>query len=183
MTHLKSHIQTAPDQPSWQGHGVLWLASYGLWPWPSHMHDCQFPPELHDWSWGEASPRIMTGRYSRPWKRFWWPTNSTTSSFRGIIRSNEIDSLHPISDDLITGLLLQGILGEVLRAEMVPSCSHTPVTSSLPHMPALSFPVPFGKPLPQWIPEPSPSSRAQNAPSLASNAAGEYAMHVSGDPG
>ena len=37
----------------------------------------------------------------------------------------EIDSLCPISDDLIAGLLLQGILGEVLHAELVPSCSHT----------------------------------------------------------
>ena len=67
----------------------------------------------------------MTGRYSRPWKSLWWPTNSTTSSFRGIIRDNEIDSLCPISDDLITGLLLQGFLGKVLHAELVPSCSHT----------------------------------------------------------
>ena len=74
-------------------------------------------------------------------------------------------------------------MGEVLHAEMVSSCSHTAVTSSLPHMPALSLPVPLGKHLPQWIPEPSPSSRAQNAPSLASNAAGEYAMPVPGDPG
>ena len=78
----------------------------------------------------------------------------------------EIDSLCPISDDLITGLLLQGILGEVLHAELVPSCSHTPVTSSLPHMPALSFTVPLGKWWPQLISKPSPYSRAQNAPSL-----------------
>ena len=56
-------------------------------------------------------------------------------------KGNEIDSLHHISDDLITGLLLQGRLGEVVHADLVPSCSHTPVTSSLPHMPALSFPV------------------------------------------
>ena len=55
-------------------------------------HDCQFPPELHDRSWGEAAPRIATGRWSRPWKNLWWPTNSTTSSVRGIIRGNEIDS-------------------------------------------------------------------------------------------
>ena len=41
-----------------------------------------------------------------------------------------------------------------------------PVTSSLPHMPALSFPGLLGKWWPQWIPEPSRSSRAQNAPSL-----------------
>ena len=98
-------------------------------------------------------------------------------------KGNEIDSLHPISDDLITGLLLQGILGEVLHAELVPSCSHTPVTSSLPHMPALSLPVLLGKWWPQWIPEPFPSSRAQNAPSLTSSAAGENAMHVSGTQG
>ena len=142
---------TAPDQPSSQGYGVLWLASHGLWSWPSHTHDCQLLPELHDWSWGEAAPRIVTGRYSRPWKSLWWPTNSTTSSFREIISDNEIDSLHPISDYLITGLLLQGSLGEVLHAELVPSCFHTPVTSSLPHMPPLSFPVPLGKYLPQWI--------------------------------
>ena len=108
---------------------------------------------------------------------------STTSSFRGIIRGNEIDYLHPTSDDLITGLLLQGILGEIFHAELVPSCSHTPVTSSLPHMPALYFSVLLGKWWPQWIPEPSPSSRAQNAPSLASSAAGENATHVSLDPG
>ena len=37
-------------------------------------------------------------------------------------RGNEIDSLCPISDELITGLLLQGILGEVLHAELVPFC-------------------------------------------------------------
>ena len=66
---------------------------------------------------------------------------------------------------------------------MVASCSHTPATSSLPHMPALSFPVLLGKWWAPGIPQPSPSSRAQNAPSLASNAAGENAMHVSGDPG
>ena len=132
------------DQPSWQGHGVLWLAFHGLVAWPSSTHDCQFPPELHDWSWGEAAQRIATGRWSRAWKSLWWPTYSTTSSFRGIIRGNEIDSLHPISDDLITGLLLQGILGEVIHAELVPSCCHTPVTSTLPHMPALSFPVLLG---------------------------------------
>ena len=51
--------------------------------------------------------------------------NPPTPSFKGIIRGNEIDSLCPISDDLITGLLLQGFLGEVLHAELVPSCSHT----------------------------------------------------------
>ena len=58
-----------------------------------------------------------------------------------------------------------------------------PVTSSLPHMPALSFLVLPGKWWSQWIPEPSPSSRAQNAPSLASNAVGENATHVSWNPG
>ena len=100
----------------------------------------------------------------------------------GIVRDNEINSLHPISDDLITGLLFQGILGEVLHAELVPFCPHTPVTSSLPHMPALSFPVLFGKWWPQSIPEPSTSSRAQNIPSLASSAAGENETHVFGEP-
>ena len=99
------------------------------------------------------------------------------------MRDNEIDSLHPISNDLITGHVLQGSLGEVLHAELVPFCSHIPVTSSLPHMPVLSFLVLLGKWWPQWIPEPHPYFRAQNAPSLASNAAGENAMHVSGDPG
>ena len=95
------------------------------------------------------------------------------------MRGNEIDSLHPISNDLITGLVLQGCFGEVLHAELVPSCSHT---SSLPHMPALSFSVLLGKWWPQWIPEPSPSSSAQNVSSLSSSAAGENATHVSGDP-
>ena len=99
------------------------------------------------------------------------------------MRGNEIDSLHPISSDLITGLLLQGSLGEVLHAELVPSCSHTPLTRSLPHIPALSFPVLVGKWWPQWIPELPSSSRAQNAPFLASNAAGENATPVSRDPG
>ena len=93
------------------------------------------------------------------------------------------NSLHSISDDLITGLLLQGSLGEILHAQLVPFCSHTLVNSSLPHMPVLSFPVLLGKWWPQWIPEPSPYFRAQNAPSLASNAAGENAMHVSVNPG
>ena len=88
---------------------------------------------------------------------------STTSSFRGIIRDNEINSLCPISDDLTTGLLLQGILSEVLHAQLVPSCSHTPVTSSLTNMPDLSFTVSICKWWPQQIPEPSPSSRVQNA--------------------
>ncbi|KAG5196414.1 hypothetical protein MJG53_016796 [Ovis ammon polii x Ovis aries] len=37
--------------------------------------------------------------------------------------------------------ILKGIFGEVFHAELVASCSHTPVTISLPHMPALSFPV------------------------------------------
>ena len=100
-----------------------------------------------------------------------------------IQKGNEIDSLHPISDELITGLLLQWMLGEVFHAELIPSSSHIPVTSSLSHMTALSFPVLHGKWWPQWIPEPSPSSRAQNAPSLASNAYGENATNVSGDPG
>ena len=99
------------------------------------------------------------------------------------MRGNEIDSLHSISNDLIPGHVLQGSLGEVLHEELVPSCFHTPVTSSLPHMPALSFPVLFGKWWPQWIPETPPSSRAQNAPSLASSAAGENATPVSRDPG
>ena len=98
------------------------------------------------------------------------------------MRRNEIDSLHSISSDLITGLLLQGNLGEVLHAELVPSCSHTPLTRSLPHIPALSFPVLVGKWWPQWIPELPSSSRAKNAPSFASNAAGEIATHVSGGP-
>ena len=93
------------------------------------------------------------------------------------------DSLHSISDDLITGLLLQGSLGEILHAQLVPFCSHTLVNSSLPHMLALSFPVLLGKWWHQWIPEPFPSSRAQNSPSLASNAAGESATHVLGDSG
>ena len=56
------------------------------------------------------------------------------------------------------------------------------VTSSLPHMPALSFPVLLGKCWSQWIPEPSTSSRAQNIPSLASSAAGENETHVFGEP-
>ena len=99
------------------------------------------------------------------------------------MRGNEIDSLHSISNDLIPGHVLQGSLGEVLHEELVPSCFHTPVTSSLPHMPALSFPVLLGKWWPQWIPETPPSSRAQNAPSLASSAAGENATPVSRDPG
>ena len=41
---------------------------------------------------------------------------------QGIIRGNEIDSLHPISDELITGLHLQGSLSEVLHGEVVPFC-------------------------------------------------------------
>ena len=41
------------------------------------------------------------------------------------IRGNEINSLHPISDELITRLLLQESLGEVLHGELVPFCSHT----------------------------------------------------------
>ena len=73
-------------------------------------------------------------------------------------------------------------MGELLHAEQIPSCPHTPITSSLPHMPSLSFPVLVGKWWPQWIPEPYPSSRTQNAPSLAFNAAGENATHVLGDP-
>ena len=93
------------------------------------------------------------------------------------------DSLHFTSDDLITGLLLQGSLGEVLHAELVPSFSHTPVTRSPPHMPVLSFPVLLGKWWPQGIPEPSLYSRTQNSPSLASSVPGENATHVSGDPG
>ena len=60
------------------------------------------------------------------------------------MRGNEIDSLHPISNDLITGIVLQGSLSEVLHAELVPSYFHTPVTSSLPRLPALSFPVLLG---------------------------------------
>ena len=66
-----------------------------------------------------------------------------------LIQRNYKGYNHPISDDLIAGLLLQGILGEVLHAELVPSCSHTSVTSSLPHMPALSFPGLLGK----WWPQ------------------------------
>ena len=99
------------------------------------------------------------------------------------IMDKEIDSLCPISDDLITGLLLQGILGEVLHAELVPSCSHTPVTSSLPHMPALSFTVPLGKWWPQLISKPSPYSRAQNAPSLPPVLLGRMQCMYRGDPG
>ena len=45
---------------------------------------------------------------------------------------NEINSLHPISDDLISGLVLQGSLGEVLHVELILFCFHTLVTSSLP---------------------------------------------------
>ena len=69
---------------------------------------------------GRGGWKKVTGRWSRTWKSLWWPINSTTSSFRGIIRGNEIDSLHPISDDLITGLHLQGSLSEVLHRELVP---------------------------------------------------------------
>ena len=181
MTHLRSPVQAQISHPGRVMGSYDWL--YMITGPDPAAHMILFPPELHDWSWGETAPRIVNGGWSRPWKSLWWPPNSTTSSFRGILRGNEIDSLHPISDDLITGLLLQGSLGEVVHADLVPSCSHSPVTSSLPHMPALSFPVLFGKWWPQWIPEPSPSPRAQNAPSLASNAAGENAMQVSGDPG
>ena len=57
------HIMcTVLDKPSCQGHGVLWLALHGHWPWPRSTHDCQFPPELHTWSWGEAEPKKVTGR-------------------------------------------------------------------------------------------------------------------------
>ena len=52
----------SPSSAILQGHGVLWLALHGHWPWPSSTHDCQFPPELHDWSWGEAAPKKVTGR-------------------------------------------------------------------------------------------------------------------------
>ena len=38
-----------------------------------------------------------------------------------------MDSLCPISDDLITGLLLQGSFSEVGHAELVLFCDHTPV--------------------------------------------------------
>ena len=38
------------------------------------------------------------------------------------IRGYEINSLHPISDELITRLLLQESLGEVLHGELVPFC-------------------------------------------------------------
>ena len=42
------HIMcTVLDKPSGQGHGVLWLALHGHWPWLRSTHDCQFPPELH----------------------------------------------------------------------------------------------------------------------------------------
>ena len=171
------HLNSTRSSPWGPMTGSTWSLAL-----TQQTHDSQFHPELHDWSWGEEAPRIVTGGWPRPWKSSWWPTNSTTSSFRGILRGNVIDSLHPISDDLITRLLHQGSLGEVVHAELVPSCSHTPITSSLPHMPALSFPVLLDKWWPQWIPEPSPSSRAQNVPSLASNAAGENAMHVLGPP-
>ena len=90
LNHPPQFTCTALDQPSWKGHGVLWLALHGLCPWPSRTHDWQFIPELHDWSWGETAPRILAGRLSTPWKSLWWPT---TSSFRGIIRGNEIDYL------------------------------------------------------------------------------------------
>ena len=119
LNHPPQFTCTALDQPSWKGHGVLWLALHGLCPWPSRTHDWQFIPELHDWSWGETAPRILAGRLSTPWKSLWWPT---TSSFRGIIRGNEIDCIHPISDELITGLHLLGSLGEVLHGEKVPFC-------------------------------------------------------------
>ena len=46
----------SPSSAILQGHGVLWLALHGHWPWPSSTHDCQFPPELHDWSW-RGSPK------------------------------------------------------------------------------------------------------------------------------
>ena len=117
-------------------------------------HDCQFPPKLHDWSWGEADPRIATSRWSRPWKNLWWPTNSTTSSFRGIIRDNEVDSLCAISDILIMGMSSRGFWVRYFMESWFPFAPH-PVTSSLSHMPALSFPVLLDKWWPQWIPEPS----------------------------
>ena len=59
----------------------------------------------------------------------------------------------------------------------------TPQSPALTHMPALSFPVLLGKWWPQWIPEPFPSSRVQNAPSLAFNDAGENAMLYRGAQG
>ena len=39
-----------------------------------------------------------------------------------LIQRNYKGYNHPISDDLIAGLLLQGILGEVLHGELVPFC-------------------------------------------------------------
>ena len=180
MTHLSSHVQPEISHPGRAMGSYDWL--YMVIGRDTTAHMIVKFLQNYMTEAGETAPSIATGGWSRPWKSLWWPTNSTTFSLRGIIRGNEIDSLHSISDDLITGLLLQGILGEVLHAKLVPSCSHTPVTSSLPHMPALSFPVLLCKWWPQWIPKPSPSSRAQNAPSLASNVAGENATHVSGDP-
>ena len=59
----------------------------------------------------------------------------------------------------------------------------TPQSPALCHIACPSFPVLLGKWWPQWISEPSPYSSAQNASSLASNAAGENATPVSGDPG
>jgi len=146
---------TVLDQPFWQGHRVLCLALHGLVALTQHTHDCQFPPELHDWSLGEAALKITPGGWSRPRKSLWWPINSTTSSFRGIIRGNEIDYLHPILYVLITGLLLRGVWVRYFMESWFPFVPH-PFTSSLPHMPALSFPVLLGKWWSQWIPEPTP---------------------------
>ena len=162
MTHLSSHVQPKISHPGRAMGSYDWL--YMVIGRDTTAHMIVKFLQNYMTEAGETAPRIVTGGWSRPWKSLWWPTNSTTFSLRGIIRGNEIDSRHSISDDLITGLLLQGILGEVLHAKLVPSCSHTPVTSSLPHMPALSFPVLLGKWWPQWILEPSSSSRAQGLP-------------------
>ena len=60
------------------------------------------------------------------------PTPPPPNSEELIIRGNEIDSLRPISDDLITGLFLQGILAEVLQQSLFPLVP-TPQSPALCH--------------------------------------------------
>ena len=95
------------------------------------------------------------------------PTNSTTSSFRGMLKGkkNRFSSFQ-LRGTLAVNICSGEALVEEFHTEMVPFCPLSQLSAVFHPHPLCPFQFHFSCGRHMWIPEPSPFSRAQHAPSL-----------------
>ena len=182
MAHLRSHVQLETNHPGSAMGSYEWLYMV-MWPWPSSKHDCQFPVEPHDWSWVLVASKIVAGGWSRSWKSLWLFHHQLHNlPFRGIIRGNENILIIPSQVNIGSGLLLQGFCVSPSYWKCLflsphpshqPSATHTCCVLSSSTWQVMAPVDPWAILLLQ----------GSNAPSLASNSAGENVTPISGHPG